>query len=78
MCEVAGEIPPDTWQMCEILPLAVAFGEAGEDTGDLGITLSAKGCIDEAEFYGVEIGLSCFDARDVVIEKFCFEISTDI
>ena len=42
MGQIAREIPPDAWNVRQIVALAVAFGESGEDAEDLGVALAAE------------------------------------
>ena len=78
MLKVFSEIPPDTWHVRQILPLAIAFCEARENSGDFCVSLRSERCINKTEFSFIEIGLCACDvcarhARDVVRQKFSFE-----
>jgi hypothetical protein len=54
MLQIAFEIPPDPWQVGEILALAVAHGQPREDAKDFRVALGSECRVSKAEFSGVE------------------------
>ena len=53
--EIAAQIALDARQMLQVVRLAVALVEAGEDAGDLGVALGAEDGIGAGEIDQVEI-----------------------
>jgi len=73
MLQIAFEIPPDPWDVGEVLALAVAHRKAGENAEDFRIALRPQCCIAKAEFAGIEGCVAHGHGGDVVVEQGVFE-----
>ena len=78
MREIAGKIPPDPWHMRQILPLAIPFGEPGENAEDFGVTLCAECRIGIAELRFIESLIYYRRAYAIAIEQYLFKTGWDV